>query len=182
MTTAAELEPSIEEIAYHEAGHFVARHLLLPHDGFQLITVRAHRHPTGSTFAKTLGVCEEYRDPTQGPEGVQYCETCAIGLYAGYAAQARFRPSSEERARLGARWDFEMAQELVRRLHTEPVGADVLDRACRNLLNAAQQLVTDAWLSVDALARSLASDLTLDGMRARQLVAVSEDDPNSRAV
>jgi hypothetical protein len=176
MTIDASSEPEIEEVAYHEAGHFVARHVLLPHAGFEVITVHAHRHPIGDGFAKTLGDCQEYLDPTEGPEGTQFCETCAIGLYAGYAAQVRYRPSSEERAQLGALWDFEMAEAKIRRICGAAGSGEVVDRACRNLQKAAHLLVEDTWFAIDALAQALILHRTLDGMRARQMVAAGDDE------
>jgi hypothetical protein len=178
-TTDGAFEPDIEDVAFHEAGHFVARHVLVPNAGFQVITVRPQRHAVGETFAKMVGGCQDFLDPTEGPDGVAFCETCAIGLYAGYAAQVKWKPISEERARLGAERDFQMAEDRIRRLYVEPPTAELLARSKHLLLEAAHQLVAEAWPAIEALARTLVRELTLDGMRARQIVAGVEDEIES---
>ena len=169
-------EVDIEEVAFHEAGHFVARYALLPQEGFELVTVEPRLRADHGIVRKVLGACEESVDPTEGPEGHRFWEPCAIGLYAGYAAQVKLRPSSEERARRAAWLDFRMARELTFKLFDQPPTPEMLAQAGERLLNAAHILVADAWPSVEALARALVAELTLDGMRARQIVAAVEPD------
>jgi hypothetical protein len=167
-------EVDIEEVAFHEAGHFVARYALLPQEGFELVTVEPRLHSVDGVTQKVLGACEESIDPSEGPEGQRFWEPCAIGLYAGYAAQVKLRPSSEERARRAAWLDFRMARELTFKLFDQPPTPEVLAQSGERLLNAAHLLVADAWPAIEALARALVAELTLDGMRARQIVAAAD--------
>ncbi|SRR6266496_1659559 len=169
-------EVDIEEVAFHEAGHFVARYTLLPQEGFELVTVEPRTRAVDGVVQKMLGACEESVDPSEGAEGHRFWEPCAIGLYAGYAAQIKLRPGSEERARRGSCLDFRMARKLTVKLFDEPPSDELLVRSSERLLNAAHLLVNDTWPAIEALARALVAEWTLDGMRARQIVAGVESD------
>ncbi len=148
-----------QHVAYHEAGHFVVGRAFGSEHSYHVTIV-----PHGDSAGQLAG---EY--PLGDTFDDADVEAVIVELFAGYAAQVRFDPSSREWARTTADDDDEEAKDFIGLLSTNEDPAEVEQRLrCR-----AAELVAEHWPSIEALAAELLKEKTLSDEAAELIVDIA---------
>ncbi len=153
-------------IAYHEAGHYVVAHMFGHHQDGLTIEPDSEKGSLGHTTPMEDPGTFTYANDEERLERIAQ-EVCT--LYAGFAAQIRVQPGIEERARLGARRDFEAAEGWL--------GREGLDDA---LMVRTMALIEEHWPAIGRLALALLAARTLDEAEAEAYVVTEDEDERDR--
>jgi hypothetical protein len=159
----AKLTPqTIEHVAHHEAGHFVAAYFQGAHEHIDGITIV----PAGDAAGENTG---QY--PLDDDSSEREIWRVIVHLFAGHAAELQFDPARKAGARITARDDDEKAGVFLRQLREKKSEQNKLEARLRSL---ASSLIDEHWPSVAALAQELLEHRKLDVDEATWIVAVAE--------
>ncbi len=137
-----------EQVAYHEAGHFVASYMLTPSSYRATVSIRPSREEGTEGHCFSEGPwCEE-----------QYLAEPVI-YFAGFAAERRYNPNADPR---GSGLDGEKAREIL-----ELLGDVALEDEYRA---KADTLIADHWAEVEALAEELLRQETITAPGEAEIV------------
>ncbi len=131
--------------AFHEAGHFVAHHYLVPSE----VPVRFGIFDDGG------GYYAWGAPPSGEPDDPGKMRGRVVAIYAGAAADLRLDPSREEAIRADAKHDDEQATKCLDRLGE--LDREVMYRG------QARAFVADHWREIQAVAATLLELETLRG-------------------
>jgi len=132
---------TLEEIAYHEAGHAVAHFVFGFHNSH--LTIRPNQDEGTLGWTGLL----EYR-----PEAL---EGHIISLVAGFVAQCKFNPDSKnDPYKVGAGHDFDVAREVCRRLGCDFAKSEWIPKT--------EAFVEAEWPAIEALAKEAVIHRELD--------------------
>ena len=155
---------TLEEVAYHEAGHVVVGHSL----GVELASVDILRDGEGGNGHSVFNVPRWFRPSAPLDERRRrYAEAVVITFLAGPIAEARIAGFSNLE---GSGYDLDaVAREWLRLL--EP--PERHEARLAGLSQQAQQLVDQNWPAIEKLARALLERRRLTGAEALQLLEAS---------
>jgi Peptidase family M41 len=157
---------TLRSVAFHEAGHFVAKHVL-------------HRAPP---YVVTICPEDDALGQNKGdlalPAEVTTTEleNLLVTLFAGRAAQLRFRPEQKKEAKAGAVDDDAKATELMKLLGFSRAENRRWERSLRT---RAGILVTRHWKAIRSLAHNLITYRILAGDEASLIVMASLGDKDA---
>ena len=150
---------TLEEVAYHEAGHVVVGHRL----GIDLDSVDILPDGQGGNGHTVFNVAPGVR------ERRDYIEAVVTTFLAGPAAEARVAGFENPE---GSGYDLDaIAREWLRQLEPEPGNGYRARRA--ELGRRADRLVTDSWPQIETLAQALLERRRLTRADALALLADS---------
>lgn len=145
--------PPVDELAHHEAGHAVVEVVLGTVPDY--VTIVQNGNAAGGSGH--IGGYKMVRGP-----GVMDQMTVS---YAGYAAHIKYAPDAEERARAGARDDFDTAERCMLTLQRYPIpGVLEFHQA------EAARLVDEHWPAIQRVAAALQVEKTIEAERLQELI------------
>lgn len=149
-----------EAAAYHEAGHFVAKAVLMPDVWCLRVTIV----PGGSVLGESEGL-EDCR--TGVTPSLHQVLPIATVLFAGGAAELR-HTRDRNSAELRSLDDVREARQLLRTVEHGGAKVAIMEeqsRAC------ADEILAQHWDDVEVIARALLQHETLDGEEAEGMIA-----------
>lgn len=148
-----------ESVAYHEAGHNVARILFTgePH----CLTIDPLSDPDPALSSSRLG--------SNVP--LPLLEDEIVELYAGRAAHLRFAPEEVDEALEASASDEEEAERLLKLVAV----SQERDRLRVSLRERARALVQEQWTMIEALATRFLRDRTLSAAEIREVVLTDSE-------
>lgn len=152
---------------YHEAGHYVVLHYLLPRRWGIELSIKKKEGKLGHIVDEGLG------DNPSDDE----IEREIVVLYAGYASEIHCDPDCRKRARIQAGEDFEKAEDLMAALARS---ADDREATDERLQLWANDSIVKYWPVIEVLASELLKYKKLDGFEADCIIdAVGSYDSES---
>lgn len=143
-------EQTEAHVAHHEAGHFVARHVLVGLNANSNLSL-ARDAEGGFTGTSPSLDPPPYPSPDFSRDDPATLELQVVILFAGAAAELRFDPARQDDVRLMARGDLDLAAEWISN------GLKDAERE-QELKLAAATLVAQHWPAIHALAESLLAE------------------------
>src|SRR5690606_10196440 len=96
---------TLTEISIHESAHFVLTHVLCPTHAQDSISIKRQHQTWGRVSGESIYGIENIT--------IKDVENEIVTLYAGYIAEVLICNVNTSIARLGARGDFEVAEQLL---------------------------------------------------------------------
>lgn len=179
----------LEQIAHHEAAHYVAAYVLRPDATRYGVTIVPDGTYLGRSDSDDSGTFNE-----DGEEMITADETGAmlIELYAGWAAQHRYAPDASSDSRAGddlqaITWLYLLESESA--LNEEPalhakydwMGTPQAEAAEARWRTRADDFVAQHWATIEALASELLKHGRLDATEADMVCALARGEPDATA-